>query len=355
MQIKRMINKIIFIIITIISFTTSATACSSIWINYGKYFIMGANLDGEGDWDGLIFINYRNVSKQTDLYNNGKQDKHWISKYGSITFNLVCKEYAQYGMNEQGLVVSTVSNPETKGPEPDDRPSMIGNFWVQYILDVCENVEQVKQTLKEIRIIPGIDRYIICDKYNQSMVIEFRNHKVKIYENESLPIHVVTNQSYSNCLAHYNNQTLPQINNIFDYITTKRFVTAAKDIANLKCLDPKEGIKILFDTLLKIQGSPESLWRLVFDQSEMKIYFITKENKKRRYLDVTHLDFQCRNNHKMMDIDLDVSGDISNKFIDYSSKKNFRLYKSTMKNIGKKTDDKEIKAHIKFLEGFNCN
>jgi Linear amide C-N hydrolases, choloylglycine hydrolase family len=347
--------KIIIFIISLTLFPNYLFACSSIWLAINGYYLLGANLDSESNWDGLIFINQRNVKKSTDIYNEGDTEVFWRSKYGSVTFNLVCKEYAQYGMNEQGLIVSTVSNPKTKGPRKDKRPSMFGNLWVQYLLDVCKTTEEVKSTLKEIRVVPGIDRYVVCDKFMNSIIIEFQDHEIIIFENESQPINVLTNQSYTKCLTNFNNDKLPSKENIFDYITTKRFFDATNSLKGSNIVDQEKGILWLFENLKKVEGSPKSIWRIVFDQLEMKAYFLTKSNEKKRFIDLNKIDFSCSGEATMLNIDNNIKGDILKLFEPYSSQENFRLYKSAMNNIGKSITVDEIWEHIKFLEKFRCD
>lgn len=348
-------NTTTYILVALLMFANNISACSSIWLALSGYYLLGANLDYERNLDGLIFINYRNTEKKTDMYNDGATDLEWISKYGSVSFNLVCKEYAQYGMNEKGLIISTVSDPNTKGPIKDNRPSMFGNFWIQYLLDMCETTEEVKQTLEFIRVMPGNDRYVICDKSMHAMIIEFHDHKVKIFEGETLPFNVLTNQSYQNCLSAYSENKLPTANDVFNYVTTKRFFDAANSLKQSDIRNKDEGKSWLFKNLKIIQGSTESIWRIVFDQSEMKVIFITKSNKQKRYLDLNKIDFSCGEEKYMLNIDEKYSGDISHLFIPYTNEANFNLYQSAVYNLSKSISADEIKTHINFLEDFRCN
>lgn len=126
--------------------------CSAIIAAHNGSFVVGANLDGEGIWEGLVFINKTGVEKQTDFeYDDGKT-LQWVSQYGSVTFNLLCREYAQYGMNTEGLIVTTVSCLNSCQPYQKDLPELNGNFWVQYILDKCKSVKEVKETFSKINV-----------------------------------------------------------------------------------------------------------------------------------------------------------------------------------------------------------
>lgn len=232
---------------------------------------------------------------------------------------------------------------------------MFGNFWIQYLMDMCETTEEVKQTIEYIRVMPGNDRYVICDKFMHTMIIEFNDNKLKIFEGETLPINVLTNQAYQNCFSAYTENNLPLVNDVFNYITTKRFFNAANSLKKSDIRNKDEGISWLFENLKMIEGSPESIWRLVFDQSEMKIFFITKSNKQKRFIDLKKIDYSCGEANIMLDVDKNCSGDISHLFIPYSSETNYQLYKDAMKNLGKSISENEIKTHINFLEDFGCN
>ncbi|MBI9039468.1 MAG: linear amide C-N hydrolase [Bacteroidales bacterium] len=343
--------KISILFFAIISFS-KLFACSIICIPNNETYILGANFDGEGNWDGLIFINKRNKSKTSDQYNTGELKLQWISKYGNITFNAISIEYPQYGMNEAGLVISTVALPHTIGPPADERPAMICNFWVQYALDNCKTTQEVLESLSKIRIINSSDKYMICDKYGGCLIISFQNGKIVSLQNEELPIKVLTNQEYSKCLNHFNENTLPEKSNVFDYITTQRFVLAADQLAELNCETTDCKIDYTFDILKSIEGSPESIWRIVFDPYDQKVYFLSRENKNIRQIDFTEIDLQNPGNNIMLNIDQQISDNILNDFSRYSHDLNFQLYKSAMQNIGNPISENEIEEHIRFLESF---
>ena len=203
--------------------------CSAIIAAHNGSFVVGANLDGEGIWEGLVFINKTGVEKQTDFeYDDGKT-LQWVSQYGSVTFNLLCREYAQYGMNTEGLIVTTVSCLNSCQPYQKDLPELNGNFWVQYILDKCKSVKEVKETFSKINVLAGNDRYMICDRFGGSIIIEFHDGVV-FYENENMPIPILTNQLYQKSIMHVANNTLPSSDKSFDFITTKRFIRANDEL-----------------------------------------------------------------------------------------------------------------------------
>ena len=64
------------------------------------------------DWmtgEGLVIVNKRNVSKTAFLkpeWDDNGQPASWTSKYGSVTFNFIGREFPFGGMNESGLVIT---------------------------------------------------------------------------------------------------------------------------------------------------------------------------------------------------------------------------------------------------------
>ena len=69
--------------------------------------------------------------------------KKWVSKYGSVSFDTAGRGFAWSGMNEAGLVMSTMSLYETELPPADQRPVLDSGNWIQYLLDTCATVEEV--------------------------------------------------------------------------------------------------------------------------------------------------------------------------------------------------------------------
>ena len=80
----------------------SSWACTSFCMDTADGPVFGYNLDLFIPGDGLVFINPRGVAKQGFPGQAGTTGKklEWISSYGSVTFNVVGREWANSGMNE---------------------------------------------------------------------------------------------------------------------------------------------------------------------------------------------------------------------------------------------------------------
>ena len=115
--------------------TPDASACTSFLMNTSEGPIFGSNLDLLIPGDGLVFINQRGVAKTGFQFTPNGEKAEWVSEYGSVTLNIAGREFAWGGMNEAGLVVSSLEVLASAFPEPDERKPLTIGTWAQYILD----------------------------------------------------------------------------------------------------------------------------------------------------------------------------------------------------------------------------
>ena len=127
-------------------------ACTAFAFKHGDRILFGENFD----WsvrDGLIIVNKRNVRKTAPV--TGADNQHlvsWRSKYGSLTFNHVGREFFHGGINSKGLFVTGLILQHSEYPPIDSRPIISQTQWKQYILDNCATVEEAIATQSQIRI-----------------------------------------------------------------------------------------------------------------------------------------------------------------------------------------------------------
>ena len=98
-------------------------ACTSFVLDNDGFAVFGANLDYRIH-EGLVFINKRNVAKTILDPSTTGEYAEWTSKYGSVSFNIGGYQLAYAGMNEAGLVISTMFLDITENPAPDERPPL---------------------------------------------------------------------------------------------------------------------------------------------------------------------------------------------------------------------------------------
>jgi hypothetical protein len=178
---------------------TNSQACSSFCLDNGDHCVFGTNLDHQIDI-GLVVVNKRNVLKTAWDPSTTGEYARWISKYGSVTFNFAGYQQVWGGMNEAGLMISTMSLAETQNPNPDERPPLVSSFWAQYQLDNHSTIEEVLVSDSYVRITENVDHFLVCDRSGECAVIEFLEGEMVAYTGESLPIQVLTNSTYEDSL-----------------------------------------------------------------------------------------------------------------------------------------------------------
>ena len=99
--------------------TSIGKPCTSFCLNDNGNLIFGTNFDNDRVHKGLLFVNNRKVSKTGWESSTTGEYAGWISKYGSVTFNLAGYQLVWAGINEEGLVVSTMALSGTQSPPPD--------------------------------------------------------------------------------------------------------------------------------------------------------------------------------------------------------------------------------------------
>ncbi len=188
---------LVFCIVVICSIPRVGQPCTSFCLDKGNQLVVGSNLD----WmvgDGLVIVNKRNVSKTALLRPEwgAGQPASWISKFGSVTFNLAGLEIPFSGMNEAGLVVTTMMLGTTEYPEPDSRPSISSGQWKQYQLDNFSTVEEVLASDSQIRIVPQAPmkpHFLVSDRMGNCAVIEFIDGKMVYYFKKTMPVKTLAN------------------------------------------------------------------------------------------------------------------------------------------------------------------
>ena len=99
----------------------SGRSCTSFCLEDNGHVVFGSNYDNDKP-EGMVFINKRGISKSGFMPGTTGQVARWTSKYASVSFTVVGYQLAWAGMNEKGLVMSTMALPETQNPEADERP-----------------------------------------------------------------------------------------------------------------------------------------------------------------------------------------------------------------------------------------
>ncbi len=180
----------------------ASRGCTSFCVDNGGYCVFGANQDNTID-AGLLFVNKRHVLKTAWDPSTSGEYARWISKYGSVTVVHAGYQLAWAGMNEAGLMISTMALGATRNPVPDERPPLASSFWAQYQLDNHSTVEEVLASEAQVRIAGTVDHYLVCDRKGDCATIEFLEGEMVYHTGESLPVKALANSIYQESLSEW--------------------------------------------------------------------------------------------------------------------------------------------------------
>lgn len=296
------------------------SGCSAISLTAGGSLLFGANLDYRHHTRGQLFINPRGVRKTGFIPSSTGVNAEWVSAYASVTFNFVGYHFPWGGMNEEGLVMSTMALPQSVCSPPDHRPVVDSGFWLQYILDTCETVADVIASDDLVRNIT-VDHYLVADRFGASAVIEYIDGEFVVHTGEDLPVRASTNWFYDGCLSMWN-----VYGGSGDYSwmdnSDQRFCIAADRLSSFDGTTVDEGIEFAFDTLDAIAGQNfsehASQWSIVFDTGAGRVHFRTFANPDLRYVDLKDFSPWCDGPVQMLEIHEPLFGDVGPWFKDYS-------------------------------------
>lgn len=331
-----MIKNIIIVFLSGILFTCflpiKGHACTSFSIEHGGRHLVGKN----HDWmvaDGMIFVNKKGLEKKAL---HGKHVKgapaFWVSKYGSVTFNLYGREMPTGGMNEAGLVIENMQLAASQYPTPDARPFITRTQWVQYQLDNFSTVKEVIESDAELRISKGMGpgiHYLCVDKQGNNAIIEFIDGKMVYYLNDNMPFRVLANSTYADSVAHV--KSLRQAGHNFPMPigseSLARFTRAVSMIKQYKKDQSESLLGYAFDILSNVSQGFPTKWGVVYDVLDLRIYFQTRGKPEPRYFDLQSFDFSCDSPVKTLNVHAKVNGNVIRHFKNYTFQDNYDLIK----------------------------
>lgn len=309
---------------------TAARACSTFVLENDGHALFAKNFD----WipvPAYVMINKRGVAKTTVPADNGTAIT-WTSTYGSITFHWEAREKPFEGINEAGLFISAKSMTDLKKlPDPDKRPAMPCGQWVQYVLDNFSTVDEIIASDSTMRIEDPVLQYLAHDRQGNCAIIEYPYGEMICHTGEDLPIKLLVNCSYDESLEVLSRfqgfggwWPVPRTN-LWKYTSMHancyhRFVRAAD---MLRKYDPeKHGAPVAYafqilDTIPML-GLKRAVWQSVYDPDNGRIYFQSYNSNAVRYFDINAFDFSCATPVTVLDVNADLAGDVTDRFVDYT-------------------------------------
>ncbi len=295
-----------------------AVACTTFCFKDGGEWIYGRNYDWYTD-ACLIMVNKRGMVKTALTRDNPAQ---WISKYGSITFNQYGREFPLGGMNEAGLIIEIMWLDQTEYPAPDLRNGLSDLQWVQYQLDNFSTVEEVIASDSAVRITSRGSaplHFLACDRTGKAAAIEFLEGEMVVHTGEGLPATALANSTYDSSLRFYEALHIDGTGRMPASAdnSLRRFAGAALGVDNWTAEDSAGAIDHGLAVLMQV-STPMTMFSIVYDPANARIYYHTQMNPNVRYIDCGHFDFSCGSPVKVLDMHSGKAGDATGLFVDYT-------------------------------------
>ena len=200
--------------------------------------------------------------------------------------------------------------------------------------DTASTIKEVIESDKRIRIssIPGIsspEHFFVCDKSGDCAVIESLQGKPVYHSGKDVPVPVLTNSIYSSCLDFLNTGKMPEPDKD---CSVRRFKEAAAMVPAIDRQVSESERSLAFEILKKVEHSTQ--WTIVYDLKNLRVFFRTAEKPNLRYFSFAAFDFSCAKPAKILDIQADLSGDVSGNFVTYSREANRDLIGRAFKKTG---------------------
>jgi hypothetical protein len=243
-----------------------ALSCSGfVFKNNGKLYLC-ANLDMQA-MQGYIIINKRNIEKFS-FFAIPPNILKWTSKYGSVTFSSIGKEFPFGGMNEKGLTVAVMTTRPVVYPKSDNRYEINESQWVQYILDNYSSTTEVINSDSLLRINRFFDNwhYLICDKKGDIAIIEYKDGLRKVFSGSNITVPVLENSFYEVSLTDWKGDK--SRNSLMTRFSKATYLLENIDYSKINIDDPKSMFPIL-DNLK--QGITR--WQIVYDIENGNLYY----------------------------------------------------------------------------------
>lgn len=333
----------------VVFFPKLSTPCTSFVLQAEGIIFFGTNFDNN-IWEGLLYINKKNVEKMGWEPSSEGEVASWISKYGSVTFNSAGYQLPWAGMNEAGLVISTMALGETENPSPDERPPLVSSYWMQYILDTCATVDEVMATDQVVRIKDTVDHYLIGDRNGGCATIEYLDGKMVCHKEETLTAKALTNLPYAYCVGEWKKGPS---SNLHPYHSVSRFSRVADKLATYNPAKSGSAVDYSF-AILKDVAASNTNWSIVFDTKNRIIHYNSIRNKNIRTIDLNQIDFSCETTVKMQDVHADLTGDITGSFYDFDTDISMEHLLRALKKYEIDVSEEQVREVFQMIIHFPC-
>jgi ankyrin repeat protein len=219
--------------------------------------------------------------------------------------------------------------------------------WIQYHLDSFSTVEQVIKSA--FLVIPDgwSWHFFVADKGGNCAVLEYIDNKLVVHTGRDMPVTALCNRTYeeeSNLLKNYEGFGGKKAINLADK-DIPRFVRSA---LMLKKYDPEvhtSAVDYVF-SILENLSSKITRRSYVVDIRNGVAYFRTGSRPQVRHFSLNSFDFSCDRPVRILDLNARYSGDVTDKFREYSFQENRRIAESWLNHVLQMDPDKTKEDRI---------
>ena len=305
----------------------TARACSTVMLRNSDSLIIGHNLDQPGmKVPGYIVVNKRGVFKNGRtmaelLSKNAVEGSslNWVSRHGSVSFNIFGKDLIDGGVNDQGLYIWEMSNVITQYVGDVRFPKLFAANWMQYVLDNFHTVEEVVEMAPAVQLDGPGWHFFVADRHGDFAVIGYVEGKAIVHRKENLPVPALFNRPYDQeerrlkCFRGFGGQYDASLES-----DPPRFVRAA---VMLEDYEPQQDpVQYGLMMLSQFSGDTPSQWSVLFDYSDQRFYFKTDVSPDVKTFSLLKFDFSNQSAAKYLDIDTGPAGEVGHRFKELGAK-----------------------------------
>jgi choloylglycine hydrolase len=317
--------------------------------------IFGCNLDLFIPGDGLVFVNPRGVEKESVRSGTTGRTEKWVSEFGSVTFSLCGREFVWGGMNEAGLVMSTMQLAAGEYPERDERAGVLDGNWGQYVLDTCSTVEEVIRTNDRIRVqdVGPPSHYLVSDADGNCVAVEYIDGEFVSYSGAALPVKAMSNMRYARALEAYQRGG-PRWWWSNPGRSAQRFAMCQ---TRADAFDPDgdtPAVNYALGTLVYYVAAPQTRWNIVFDIAGRQLWYRSDQSPSYKHIALAAFDFSCDAPRLMLDVNASLEGDVEEHFRAYDPAVNLDLFRTFCERYGIKVSEEGARELTGVFDAFEC-
>jgi penicillin V acylase-like amidase (Ntn superfamily) len=327
------IKKFVFLIsVSLLVLPGLAYPCTTLFLPQSRDQVVAANMD----WStgtGLMYINKRDVLKTSAFVSPPLTPLQWTSQYMSLTLTPIGLEFPWEGMNEMGVSVTLLSNPNTLLPQGSDAPAVNGLQFVQYLLDTSATTAEAVANTQSVQVagpFGALVQYVVCDATGACATIENLNHNLVIREGSSLPYMALTNNGYQRSINYLTAllavYTPSQILALPAEDSLTRFAKAG--ILSSEYVPQDDELSYAFSALHTV-AQDITQWQMAFQLATQTLHWITRSQWSLKSVELSEFNNQCSTGVQVFHVNSPLSGDVGSYFVEYSSTLNNSLVLSS--------------------------